>query len=113
MWLKELGNLYNEGWNPGSPNLPGDARGVSRAQETATSLRMKGVFGSGDSPANMASLSMASGQNPYEQEEDTALSKSNVLNLIDASMADLDSNNNSDKTALLILGTLRKKIKSL
>ena len=113
MWLTELGHLYTEGWTPGSPNLPGTARGAVRAQETPDSLRMKGTFGSGDSPPNMAAQSMASGQNPYEQEEEATLSKSNVLNLIDASMADLDHRNNSDKTALLILGTLRKKIKSL
>lgn len=113
MWLKELGNLYNEGWGPSSPNLPGDARTRMSPHETKDSIRMKGIFGSGDSPANMASLSMASGQNPYEQEEEHTLSKSDVLNLIDAAMADLDPNNNLDKSGVLALGVLRKKIKSL
>jgi hypothetical protein len=113
MWLKDLGNLYEEGWGPSSPNLPGDGRSRLPPQETKDSIRMKGTFGSADSPANMASLSMASGQNPYEQEEDKALSKSKVLNLISSSMENLDINNNSDKNALLILGTLKKKIQSL
>lgn len=110
-----MGELYVESWNPGSPNLPGDARGVSRARETHDSLRMKGVFGSGDSPANMAALSQAGGIefNPVEQEEDKAVSKSNILALIDHSLLKLDSNNNSDKTALLIIGLLRKKIKNM
>jgi hypothetical protein len=112
MWLKDLGMIY-EGWGPSSPNLPGDSRATLQPQETADSVRMKGVFGSADSPANMASLSMASGQNPYEQEEDKALSKSKVLNLISSSMENLDTNNNSDKNVLLILGTLKKKIQSL
>jgi len=112
MWLKELGMLY-EGWGPSSPNLPADGRSRLPPQETADSVRMKGVFGRADSPANMASLSMAGGQNPYEQEEDKALSKSKVLGLINFSMESLDTNNNSDKTALLILGNLRKQIKNL
>jgi hypothetical protein len=113
MWLNDLGNLYTEGWGPGTPNLPGDARGMLPARETKDSIKMKGVFSAGDSPSNMLSVSQASGQNPFEQEEDKALSKSNVLNLIDAAMADLDKHNNQDALALLVLGTLRKKVRSL
>lgn len=115
MWLKDLGELYVEGWGPGSPNLPVNAKGVPRAQETHDSIRMKGIFGSGDSPSNMAAVSQAGGIefNPVEQEEDKALSKSKVLGLIDSSMATLDSKNNSDKTALLIMGILRKQINRL
>lgn len=112
MWIKEIGMLY-EGWGPSSPNLPGDSRATLPPQETKDSVKMKGVFGSADSPANMASLSMASGQNPYEQEEDKALSKSNVLNLIDAAMDNLDPKNNLDKSGLLSLGVLRNKIKKM
>ncbi len=73
MWQKQLGELYLESWEPTTPNLPGDARGVKPAVETKDSLRMKGLFGAGDSPANMASISGASGQNPYEQEEEPSL----------------------------------------
>lgn len=73
MWQKQLGELYVEGWGPTTPNLPGDARGVKPAVETKDSLRMKGLFGAGDSPANMASISGASGQNPFEQEEEPSL----------------------------------------
>jgi len=113
MWLKELGNLYNEGWNPGGPNSPGDARNVHPAQETATSLRMKGVFGSGDSPANMASLSQASGQNPFEQEEDQMISKNTVLQMIEDHLSHLDSNNRLDQSGVLHLGKLKFEIKGL
>ena len=62
-----------EQWGPTTPNLPGDVRGMKAAVETKDSLRMKGLFGAGDSPANMASISGASGQNPYEQEEEPSL----------------------------------------
>jgi hypothetical protein len=72
-YITDLGELYSESWTPGSPNLPGDSKATTRPQETASSLRMKGVFGSADSPANMASLSQASGQNPYEQEEEPSI----------------------------------------
>lgn len=114
MWIQELGNIYlNEGWGPSSPNLPGDSRATIPPQETATSLGMKGVFGSADSPANMASLSQASGQNPYEQEEDKALSKSKVLNFIDAALETLDSGNQLDRSGILALITLKRKIKNL
>lgn len=113
MWLKDLGNLYVEGWGPSSPNLPGDSRATLPPQETHDSLRMKGVFGSADSPANMASLSQASGQNPYEQEEDKALSKAKVLKLIDDALRTLDPVNNLDKSGIMALSTLKNKIKKL
>jgi len=73
MWQKQLGELYMESWGPTTPNLPGDVKGMKPAVETKDSLRMKGLFGSGDSPANMASISGASGQNPFEQEEEPSL----------------------------------------
>jgi hypothetical protein len=112
MWIKEIGMLY-EGWGPSSPNYPADGRSTLPPQETKDSIRMKGVFGSGDSPANIASLSMASGQNPYEQEEDSAVSKSTILQLLHKSMQDLDHNNNMDKNSILILSGLIKIIKNL
>ena len=112
-YITDLGKLYSEGWGPSSPNLPGDSRATLPPQETASSLGMKGVFGSADSPANMASLSQASGQNPYEQEEDKALSKTKVLKLIDFVLNDLDSNNNLDKSGVMALSNLKNKIKKL
>lgn len=73
MWHKQLGELYLESWGPSSPNTPPNRSGVKPAIETNDSLRMKGLFGAGDSPHNMASLSQASGQNPMEQEEEPSL----------------------------------------
>ncbi len=73
MWQKQLEELYLEQWGPTTPNLPGDVKGMKPAVETKDSLRMKGLFGAGDSPANMASISQASGQNPTEQEEEPSL----------------------------------------
>jgi hypothetical protein len=73
MWQKQLGELYAESWGPSSPNTPPNIKGVKPAIETKDSLRMKGLFGAGDSPANMASISGASGQNPFEQEEEPSL----------------------------------------
>lgn len=70
MWQKQLGELYVESWGPSSPNTPPNIKGVKPAIETNDSLRMKGLFGAGDSPPNMANVSAASGQNPMEQEEE-------------------------------------------
>ena len=73
MWQKQLGELYIESWNPTTPISPADVRGMKSAVETKDSLRMKGLFGAGDSPPNMAAISQASGQNPMEQEEEPSL----------------------------------------
>lgn len=70
MWINELTNLYQEAWGPTTPWQPGDVRSNYPAKETQDSLRYKGVFGAGGSPASLVNQSMASGQNPMEQEED-------------------------------------------
>lgn len=113
MWIQELGNLYTEGWGPSSPNLPGDGRSRMAPRETHDSLMMKGTFGSADSPANMASLSMASGQNPYEQEEDQMISKNTVLQMIGEALETLDSVITLDQSGVFALGQLKNKIKGL
>lgn len=113
MWLKDLGELYNEGWGPSSPNLPGDSRATMTPKETHDSLRHKGIFGSADSPANMASLSQASGQNPYEQEEDQMISKNTVLKLIHQCLSELDSKNQLDKSGIMSISKLKNKINRL
>ena len=113
MWLKELGEIYSEGWNPGGPNLPGDSKATFPPQETRDSLRMRGVFGAGDSPASMYSNSLASGQNPYEQEEDQMISKNTVLKMIDTHIGHLDSANRLDQSGVLHLGKLKNEIKGL
>ena len=113
MWLKDLGNLYNEGWGPSSPNLPGDAKFSLPPHETKDSLRMKGVFGAGDSPSNMASLSMSSGQNPYEQEEDQMISKNAVLQIVEKHLQHLDQKNQLDTSAILHLTQLKKDLLKL
>lgn len=70
MWRKELGEMYSESWGKNTPPLPTNSRGFKPPVETNDSLRMKGVFGAGGSPANIALVSQASGQNPLEQEEE-------------------------------------------
>lgn len=114
MWLKDLGNLYNEGWNTGGPSSPGDARNSYPAHETATSLRMKGVFGSGDSPANMSNLAMTTMNVPtMEQEEGEVINKNDVLSLIRKHISHLDNNNRLDKSGILHFGYLLNDINKL
>lgn len=113
MWIKELGDIYTEAWGPSSPNLPGNARGVLPARETKDSVRMKGIFGAGDSPSNALAVSQASGQNPFEQEEDQMISKNTVLKIIDHYLSDLDSRNRLDRSGISALGYVVKNIKLL
>ena len=112
-YINDLGKLYSESWGPSSPNLPGDGRSRMPPQETKDSIRMKGIFGAGDSPSNMAAVSQASGQNPFEQEEDEMISKNTVLKIIDHYMADLDSKNRLDQSGVAALGYVKKNIKLL
>jgi hypothetical protein len=113
MWIDDIGKLYTESWGPGSPNRPGDARGVLPARETHDSVRMKGIFGAGDSPSNALAVSQASGQNPFEQEEDEMISKNTVLKMISEAMDSLDSVSTLDQSGVFALGQLKNKIKGL
>jgi hypothetical protein len=118
MWIKQLGemyseSLYKESWGPSSPNMPGDARGMLPARETKDSVRMKGIFGAGDSPSNALSVSQASGQNPFEQEEDQMISKNTIMKMIGEAMNGLDSKNKLDQSAVFALGNLKNKVKGL
>lgn len=113
MWIDEIGKLYTESWGPSSPNAPGDARGVLPAQETKDSIRMKGVFGAGDSPTNPLAVSQASGQNPFEQEEDQLISKNTILKMIGEAIDTLDAVNTLDQSGVFALAQLKNKIKGL
>lgn len=110
MSLQELGNLYLE---MTTPNLPENGRGVKPPVETTDSLRYKGVFGAGDSPPNILSTSMASGQNPQEQEEDALVSKNMVLNLIEKHINALDHVNRLDESGIFHLTKLKSDVNKL
>ena len=105
--------MYTEGWGPGRPELPGDAKTHYSSTETKDSIRMKGVFGAGDSPSNMLAMSQASGQNPFEQEEDQMISKNTVLKMIENCMGGLDSSNKLDQSAVFAIGQLKSKVDKL
>jgi hypothetical protein len=108
-WLKEMGSkMYTEGWGPGSPNLPGDARTLYTPSETKDSVKMKGIFGAGDSPSNMLGMSQASGQNPFEQEEEEVISKTKLLQYVNQELEKLNPNNQLEKSAVLILTKLKE-----
>ena len=113
MWIDDIGKLYTESWNPSSPNRPADARGVMPARETHDSVRMRGVFGAGDSPSNPLAVSQASGQNPYEQEEDQMISKNTVMKMIGDAVETLDVVNTLDQSGVFALTQLKNKIKGL
>lgn len=113
MWIDDIGKLYTESWGASSPNTPGDARGMLPARETKDSVKMKGIFGAGDSPSNALAVSQASGQNPFEQEEDQLISKNTVLKMIGEAIETLDSVNTLDQSGVFALGQLKNKIKGL
>jgi hypothetical protein len=114
MWLNELSNLYNESWLITSPSQPGDAKGMKQPVETKDSISYRGLFGSGSgAQRNPYADGLASGQMPFEQEEDTMISKNTVLNLIGNFFKTMDNNNHLDKSAILSLAKLEMQIKGL
>ena len=55
--------------------------------------------------------SQASGQNPYEQEESNAIDKQKIYGIIDFLLGELDNSKITDRTAIMVLGKLKKIIK--
>lgn len=113
-WLKDIGDkMYTEGWGPSSPLLPGDAQMKYTPKETASSVRMKGIFGAGDTPSNPLAMSQASGHNPFEQEEVEIINKPQALHFIDKELNKLNPNNQLDQSAILALSKLKEIFEKL
>ena len=110
----ELSDLYveilEEGWGGLDMRQPPSTRNIEKPQETNWSLSYKGQR-IGGPETNMARMSTASGQNPYEQEEVAGvINKSEVFSAIDQLTQELDPASNQDQVALMILGKLKKKL---
>ena len=112
--LRNLETLYSESWLITSPSQPGDAKGLKQPVETKDSISYKGLFGSGSgAQRNPYALGQASGQEPFEQEEDSMISKQMVLRLIGGFMAGLDSRERLDQSAVMVLSKLKNEIKKI
>jgi hypothetical protein len=105
--------IIEETWGPMSMSRPPIKGGTTAAQEGGNRISYGPGVKIGAPEINQALASQASGQNPFEQEENISgvIEKKKVYNLIDSLTKDLDSSTIADRTALMILGKLKKLIK--
>ena len=107
MWIKEMGELYAEGWSDKlSGPTPKKKGGWHSPEETAIGLSYKGTFGRGGGDMNVKTF------NTFEQEEETSISKSAVMELVQQELNSLTDSGN-DSVATLALKTLQSKINKL
>lgn len=112
--LADMANLYCESWLITSPSQPGDAKGLKQPVETKDSVSYKGLFGSGSgAQRNPYALGQASGQEPFEQEEDKMISKNTVLAMVGKFLDGLDSHERFDQSGVIVLTHLKTLIKKL
>ncbi len=112
--MDDLSDLYSEvieeSWGGAMMDKPASVRGIKPPQETSMSISYKGNR-IGGPEFNLAKTSETSGQNPYEQEEDMGpIQKSEVIDMIDSLVGELDSASHQDQVALMVLGKLKKMI---
>jgi len=103
-------NILEESWGGLAMNRPpikGGAQAPQDAKNTLSSASSK----IGIEQGSLFNQSQSSGQNPYEQEESGAIDKQRVFDIIDHLSKDLDSSKITDRTAVMILGKLKKLIK--
>lgn len=107
MWIKEMGEIYSEGWSDKLTGpTPKKKGGWHSPDETAIGLSYKGTFGRGSGDMNVKT------QHVYEQEEETSISKGSVMQLIEQELSSLSDSGN-DSVATLALKTLQSKINKL
>ncbi len=118
MWVQELGLLYEE-WRGLSVDQTPHTKGVQAPQLANPNLSFRNVK-IGTQEPTMAASSLAGNVqfgNPFEQEEtvqDKPVSLATVCNEIDAlCSSSLDSANPTDRVALMSLGRLKTKLKTL
>jgi len=104
--------VIEESWQGNVPIKPPRRDGLQSSQETRDGLSIKNNK-IGFPQNDLYNTSIASGQNPYEQEESKTIDQNKVINIIDTFIRKLDSKNNNDRLALTILGTLKKQVKRL
>lgn len=108
-------DLYNitsevieETWSGLAMSRPPIKGGRTAPQET----KYRGIK-IGAPEINMGLQSQASGQNPYEQEEEVngVVDKRDLFNFIERLEMDLDNSKITDRTALMVLGKLKQAFK--
>lgn len=102
--------VIEENWEGLTMNRPPIKGGTTPPQESQMSLRYKGIK-MGGPMVNQMDQSLASGQNPTEQEEGECVEKSAIISLINSHLEKLDINNNLDRSAIMILTDIKQKLK--
>jgi len=103
-------NIFNESWGGMAMNRPPLKGGTQAPQDTKNTLSSASSK-IGIEQGSLFNQSQASGQNPYEQEENGAIDKKRVFQMIDRLLQDLDNSKITDRTAVMVLGKLKKQIK--
>ena len=104
--------VIEESWRGNTPIKPSRKDGLQPPVETRDGLSIKNNK-IGFPQNDLYNQSIASGQNPYEQEESKTIDQNKVISMIDNFINNLDSKSNNDRLALTILGNLKKQIKRL
>lgn len=114
MWWKEFDTIY-EGYRGISTDQSPHVKGISAPNigHPGISMRKNKI---GINEPSMAADSLAGNVqfgNPYEQEEvvEGSVSKQEICSIIEELSKELDSSNPTDRTALMVLGQLKTRIK--
>lgn len=103
-------DILEESWGGLAMNRPPIKGGIEAPQDAKNTLSSASSK-IGIEHGSLFNQSQASGQNPYEQEESKAIDKQKIYSIIDSLMDELDPKKITDRTAVMILGKLKKLIK--
>jgi hypothetical protein len=108
-----LSDAYNEileesGGGSAMGRLP--IKGGLQAPQDAKNTLSSNSSKIGVTQGSLYNQSQASGQNPYEQEESKAIDKQKICGIIDLLSGDLDISKITDRSAIMVLGKLKKMI---
>lgn len=102
--------VMEESWGGLAMNRPPLKEGKQAPQDTRNTLSSASSK-IGIEQGSLYNRSQASGNNPYEQEESKSIDKQRIYDIIEFLLKDLDSSKITDRTAIMILGKLKKYIK--
>ena len=102
--------VMEESWGGMAMNRPPLKGGTQAPQDTRNTLSSASSK-IGIEQGSLYNQSQASGSNPYEQEESKSIDKQRIYDIIDYLQKDLDSSKITDRTAVMVLGKLKKYIK--
>jgi hypothetical protein len=102
--------VLEESWGGLAMNRP-PLKGGTQAPQDAKNTLSSASTKIGIDQGSLFNQSQASGQNPYEQEESGCIDKLKVHGIIDNLLSELDSSKITDRTAIMVLGKLKKLIK--